>query len=315
VEDVNMKSKHTVKLSTLVAEHELEIIRVSRGYDTALIDSVDINRPGLQLTGYYEFFDRRDIQIIGIVETAYLSGIGHAERLKRFEEFMSRHPSAVVICEEQPILPECLEMAEKYDINLFKDDLPATEFAAQLIGTLRRYLAPRVTRHGVLIEVHGEGLLIMGESGIGKSETAIELIKRGHRLIADDAVEIYRINRKVLSGMAPELIRYYMELRGIGVIDVRRIYGVGAVKPFCDIDLIVNLEAWDENAHYDRLGIESESMEILGVTVPSTTIPVRPGRNLAVIMEVAAINNRQKKMGFNAALQLAENHDRMVNGI
>ena len=204
-------------------------------------------------------------------------------------------------------------MAEKYDRNLFITPMDTSEFQADLISSLKAHLAPRITTHGVLVEVYGEGVLLMGDSGIGKSETALELIKRGHRLIADDAVDIKRISKDELVGSAPELIRYYMELRGIGVINVRHIYGVGAVKPETSIDLVVKMERWEEGKAYDRLGLSSETYDILGVTLPQVTIPVRPGRNLAVIMELAAMNNRQKKMGFNAAEALAGAHDYAID--
>ena len=204
-------------------------------------------------------------------------------------------------------------MAEKYDRNLFITPMDTSEFQADLISSLKAHLAPRITTHGVLVEVYGEGVLLMGDSGIGKSETALELIKRGHRLIADDAVDIKRISKDELVGSAPELIRYYMELRGIGVINVRHIYGVGAVKPETSIDLVVKMERWEEGKAYDRLGLSSETYDILGVTLPQVTIPVRPGRNLAVIMELAAMNNRQKKMGFNAAEALVRVRGVMVH--
>ena len=209
--------------------------------------------------------------------------------------------------------PECVELAEQYDRNLFVTDEDTSTFMADLISYLRNALAPRITCHGVLVEVYGEGLLITGDSGIGKSETALELIKRGHRLIADDAVEIRRVSRDSLIGTAPEMIRYYMELRGIGVVDVRHIYGVGAVKPETSIDLVVKFEIWDDEKRYDRLGLDTEYTEILGARVPCVTIPVGAGRNLAVILELAAMNNRQKKMGYNAAQTLAQDHDRMID--
>ena len=219
----------------------------------------------------------------------------------------------LVICHGMDPFPECLEMAEKYDRNLFLVRKDTSEFMADLIASLSSYLAPRLTQHGVLVEVFGEGVLITGDSGVGKSETALELIKRGHRLVADDAVEIKRINRTTLMGSAPEMIRYYMELRGIGVIDARRIYGVGAVKPETRVDLVVQLEPWEDGKAYDRLGLTTEYCEILNVRVPCVTIPVGPGRNLAVILELAAMNNRQKGMGYNAAQKLADEHDRGID--
>ena len=221
--------------------------------------------------------------------------------------------SALILCHDTQPMPELMELAEKYDRNLLSTKEDTSTFMADLISMLRNAMAPRVTLHGVLVEIYGEGVLIMGDSGVGKSETALELIKRGHRLIADDAVEIRRISRETLIGTAPELIRYYMELRGIGVINARHIFGVGAVKPESNVDLVVNFELWDDDKAYDRLGLETEYTSILGVNVPCVTIPVRPGRNLAVILELAAMNNRQKKMGYNAAVTLAQEHDKMID--
>ena len=227
--------------------------------------------------------------------------------------FMAYDIAALVICHGVKPSPECLAMAERYDRNLFITDQDTSEFMANVIAALHRHLAPRLTMHGVLVEVYGEGVLLTGDSGIGKSETALELIKRGHRLVADDAVEIRLVSKDLLMGNAPEIIRYYMELRGIGVINVRHIYGVGAVKPETTIDLVVKMENWVAGKAYDRLGLESEHEEILGVRLPLVTIPVTPGRNLAVILELAAMNNRQKKMGFNAAEMLAAEHDLAVD--
>jgi HPr kinase/phosphorylase len=272
-----------------------------------------VNRPALQLAGFYNYFDPNRLQIIGRVESTYLELKTEAERRSCFEELMRYDISALVICHGASAFPECLEVAGKYDRNLFVTPEDTSDFMADVISSLHTHLAPRTTMHGVLVEVHGEGVLLTGDSGIGKSETALELIKRGHKLIADDAVDIRRIGRDRLVGTAPELIRYYMELRGIGVVDVRHLYGVGAVKPEGAIDLVVNLEVWDDQKAYDRLGLISETQDILGVTVPSLTIPVRPGRNLAVILELAAMNNRQKKMGYNAAETLASNVDHAVD--
>lgn len=308
-----MISKYSVKLKTLIEEHKLQPLHTSKDYETALIKTTDVNRPAMQLTGFYNYFDPHRIQIIGRVESTYLDTLSPEQRLHSLEQFMQYDISALVICHGAQPFPECLEMAEKYDRNVFLTARDTSEFQADLITSLRTHLAPRITTHGVLVEIYGEGVLLMGDSGIGKSETALELIKRGHRLIADDAVDIKRVNRDNLVGSAPELIRYYMELRGIGVINVRHIYGVGAVKPEGNIDLVVKMEHWEEGKAYDRLGLSSETHEILGITLPQVTIPVRPGRNLAVIMELAAMNNRQKKMGFNAAQTLASDHDYAID--
>ena len=308
-----MPGKYSVKLKTIIEEHNLTPLHLSRDYETALVTTADINRPAMQLTGFYNYFDPKRIQIIGRVESTYLDTLTEEERLESLERFMKYDIAALVICHGVPAFPECIEMAEKYDRNLFITAEDTSAFQADLISSLKKYLAPRITMHGVLVEVYGEGLLITGDSGIGKSETALELIKRGHRLIADDAVEIKRVNKDFLIGSAPEMIRYYMELRGIGVINVRHLYGMGAVKPECNVDLVVRMEPWDDDKAYDRLGLDSESCDILGVTMPQVTIPVRPGRNLAVIMELAAMNNRQKKMGYNAAAALAAEHDRAID--
>lgn len=308
-----MPGKYSVKLSTIVKEHSLEPLHTSKDYETRLLTEADVNRPALQLAGFYNYFDPNRLQILGRVESTYLELKSDDERRQCFEELMKYDLSAMVVCHGARAFPECIEMAEKYDRNLFLTPEDTSDFMADVISSLHTHLAPRTTMHGVLVEVHGEGVLITGDSGIGKSETALELIKRGHKLVADDAVDIRRIGRDRLIGTAPELIRYYMELRGIGVVDVRHLYGVGAVKPEGDIDLVVSLEAWDDDKAYDRLGLTNETQEILGMTVPSITIPVRPGRNLAVILELAAMNNRQKKMGYNAAETLAASVDYAVD--
>ena len=295
------------------AEQGLTVLHAAQDYATREIRTADVNRPGLQLAGFYNYFDPERMQIIGRVESTYLETLTPDQRRERFEQFMRYNIIGLVICHGMDPFPECLEMAEKYDRNLFLVRKDTSEFMADLIAALSSYLAPRLTQHGVLVEVFGEGVLITGDSGVGKSETALELIKRGHRLVADDAVEIKRINRTTLMGSAPEMIRYYMELRGIGVIDARQIYGVGAVKPETRVDLVVQLEPWEDGRAYDRLGLTTEYCEILNVRVPCVTIPVGPGRNLAVILELAAMNNRQKGMGYNAAQKLADEHDRGID--
>ena len=300
-----MRSKYTVLLKTIVQEHNLQVLHAARDYETAKLVTYDVNRPAMQLTGFYNYFDPHRIQIIGRVESTYLDTLTHEQRLDAFERFMQYDIAALVICHGMQPFPECMEMAEKYDRNIFITAEDTSEFQAGVISSLRSHLAPRQTLHGVLVEIYGEGVLLTGDSGIGKSETALELIKRGHRLIADDAVEIRKVGRSRLVGSAPEMIRYYMELRGIGVINVRRIYGIGSVKP--------HLEPWIEGKAYDRLGLTDETETILGVEIPRVTIPVRPGRNLAVILELAAMNNRQKKLGYNAAAALAAEHDAAID--
>ena len=304
--------KYTVNLTQLVKEMELEVLHAASDYEETLIDTADVNRPGLQLTGFFDYFDPRRIQILGRVETAYLEGCRSDDRSMRLEALMRRRPVAVVICHRVEVYPECLEAAKNMDVTLLRSEMDTSEFMAVAIEYLRQCLAPRETKHGVLVEIHGEGVLITGESGVGKSEAALELVKRGHRLIADDAVEIKRTTNKKLHGQAPAMIRHYMELRGIGLIDVRTLYGIGAVKSSVRIELVVHLEQWEPGKTYNRLGIEEETTEILGVSLPYIIVPIRPGRNLAIILETAAMNNRLKRMGYDAARLFVENHD---NGI
>ena len=304
-----MATEYSVLLSTIVKEHELCVVHTSEDYEQAQVVSMAVGRPGLQFAGFFEYFDARRMLVSGKQEHTYLERLSPEERYTAIERLMERKPSALIVCHKVTPLPELTELAKKYDVNVFTSEVDTSEFMAQLISSLHIYLAPRQTIHGVLVEVYGEGLLIKGDSGIGKSETALELIKRGHRLIADDAVEIRRVLGNKLVGQAPAMIRHFMEFRGLGVINARYIYGVGAVKSTQTIHMVVNLENWEDYKPYDRLGVESEYEEILGVNVPSVTIPVRPGRNLAVILELAAMNNRQKKLGYNAAQDLEERHD------
>jgi HPr kinase/phosphorylase len=298
-----MEREYSYKLKTLAEELKLNIVYPSIDYEQILIYTGDVHRPGLQLAGFYDYFDPTRVQIIGRMETAFLHKFDDAERKAKIDILMSKKVPALIVCHDAELMPEYIEAAEKYDVSLFSTSQNTSDVMAAVIGILRKALATRVTRHGVLVEVYGLGVLLMGESGVGKSEAAIELLKRGHRLIADDAVEIKRIDNNVLEGTAPELIRHYVELRGIGVIDVRQIFGVGAVKARQNIHLVVNLEPWREGMLYDRLGINEQHMTILEVDVPALTIPVKPGRNLAIILEVAAMNQRQKFMGYNAALE------------
>lgn len=309
-----MAGNYSVKLADVVAQYdELEIVYASSDFDTKLVQSADLNRPGLQLMGFFDYFDPARIQIMGKAEVTLLQGRSEQSRLSSLGELLSRGCPAVVVAHEQEVMPELLEAARRFDVTVLHTEVDTSEFFAQLIGTLRRYLAPRETRHGVLVEVAGEGMLIIGDSGVGKSETALELIKRGHRLIADDAVEILRTSRTTLEGRAPRLIQNFMELRGVGVIDVKSLFGESAVKPETRIDMVVSLEIWNSEKAYDRMGLDTETMEILGVSLPKVTIPVRPGRNLAIILEVTAINNRQKKAGYNAAQVLAQRVDEIAD--
>ena len=304
-----MSTNYSVKLSKLIDEFGLEVLRGAKGYQDRAIATEDVNRPGLQLTGFFDYFDPERLQVIGLVEVTYLSGLTSQERQERFEMLFEHEVPALIIARGMEPFPECMELAERYDRTILRCNIPTTEFISAIVTSLHNHLAPRITRHGVLVEVYGEGVLLMGDSGVGKSETAIELVKRGHRLIADDAVEIRRLNNRDLVGTAPELIRHYMELRGIGVVDVRRLFGMSAVKEESNIDMVINLEPWREDAIYDRLGVEENFMKVLDVDVPVTTVPVKPGRNLAVIIEVAAMNNRHKKMGYNSALEFTKQID------
>ena len=305
-----MENRYHVLLGKIVQEFNLEVLYAPEGYENIQIKTEDVNRPGLQLTGYFDYFVPQRIQLIGLVETTYLSNLSSEARRTSFEQLFSREIPAVIIAHGVDAYPECLEMAEKYGRTILRTQETTSYIMSAVIGYLRLMLCPRITRHGVLVEVYGEGVLILGESGVGKSETAIELVKRGHRLIADDAVEIRRISKRKLRGSAPELIRHYMELRGIGVVDIHRLFGMSAVKKDADIDMVINLELWRDDAVYDRLGVEEQYTSIFDVNVPTLTVPVKPGRNLAVIIEVAAMNNRNKKMGYNAALEFTEQINR-----
>ncbi|MBU5434640.1 HPr(Ser) kinase/phosphatase [Pseudoflavonifractor sp. MSJ-37] len=301
-----MSTPQSVKLGTLIDEFDLEVLRGAEGHRDREINIEDINRPGLQLTGFFDYFDPSRIQVVGLVESTYLDGISSEERRARFEALFRHDIPAFIIARGMEPFPECMEMAEQYDRTVLRTKESTSGIISAIVTSLHNHLAPRITRHGVLVEIYGEGVLILGDSGVGKSETAIELVKRGHRLIADDAVEIRRMNNRTLMGTAPELIRHYIELRGIGVVDVRRIFGMVAIKEESEIDMVVNLEPWREDAVYDRLGLDELYVDILDVKVPNITIPVKPGRNLAVIIEVAAMNNRNKKMGFNSALEFTK---------
>ena len=296
-----MSTEYTIPLFQIEKEFALERITVPDNYESVLIRTTDVWRPGLTLTGFYDIFDRERISVIGNAEHAYLCGLDDRDRQQKISAFVEHLPVAIVFSRDLPVFPELREKAEELGIPVLKTKEKTSSFLAALISSLNTHLAPRITRHGVLVEVYGEGLLILGDSGIGKSETAIELVKRGHRLIADDAVEIKRVSPKTLVGSAPEIIKHYVELRGIGIVDIRRIFGMGAVKETEKIDLVINLEHWIKDKMYDRLGLDDEKVNILGNDIPAITIPVMPGRNLAIILEIAAMNHRQKKMGYNTA--------------
>lgn len=298
-----MDREYSYKLKTLVEELKLDVVYASKDFELVQIFAGEVHRPGLQLAGFYDYFDPARVQIMGRMETSFLSTFSDVERREKVDYYMSNKFPALIICHDAELMPEFMEAAEKYDVSILSTSRSTSGIMSALIGILKKALAQRVTRHGVLVEVYGLGILLMGESGVGKSEAAIELLKRGHRLIADDAVEIKAVDYNQLEGTAPELIRDYVELRGIGVIDVRKIFGVGAVKTRQYINLVVTLEPWKEGMLYDRLGISEQTITILGIDVAAITIPVKPGRNLAIILEVAAMNQRQKLMGYNAALE------------
>ncbi|MFV0401278.1 MAG: HPr(Ser) kinase/phosphatase [Oscillospiraceae bacterium] len=299
-----MATKYSVQLSHLIAAHKLQSVYLPKDAAEIEIVTTEVNRPGLQIAGFYEYFDAQRLQIFGMGEFAYLQGLNASKRAESMDRFFASAPVASVVARDLPIFSEMMDAAKKHQSPLLHTELPTSEFMSAVISTLNVEMAPRQTRHGVLVEVHGEGILLLGESGVGKSETAMELVKRGHRLIADDAVEVRRVSAKTLVGTSPENIRHFMELRGIGIINVRQIFGIGAVKVTQQIDMVINLELWDQQKNYDRMGMENEYCEILGNQVPCLTIPVKPGRNLAIIIEVAAMNNRQKMMGYNSAKEL-----------
>ncbi|MGN0550535.1 MAG: HPr(Ser) kinase/phosphatase [Acutalibacteraceae bacterium] len=299
-----MAAEFTVSLANIIEELSLKTVFTPEDPEKILISSRDIDRPGLELTGYLEFFDKNRIIVLGNTELSYLSTLTKEEKVRILSAIIERRPPAIIISRGIEASAELLEICKDNSVPVLSSADTTSSLTAALVSHLNVELAPRLTRHGVLVEVYGEGILLTGDSGVGKSETAIELIKRGHRLIADDAVEIRKVSKKSLVGSSPENIRHFIELRGIGIINARRIFGMGAVKLTEKIDMVINMEIWDSSKVYDRMGMDNEYTEILGIEVPILTIPVKPGRNLAVIIEVAAMNNRQKKMGYNAAQEL-----------
>ena len=299
-----MPEVYTIPLSKIIHELQLETAFLPKSADDILIQSRDVVRPGMELNGYHEYFDPNRIAVLGRAEMYMLESLKPERRAMALDSYLSLKPPAVIVARGLDPGKDFMEIAETYHVPVLRTTESTSNVVASLVAYLNVELAPRITRHGVLVEVYGEGILLVGDSGVGKSETAIELIKRGHRLIADDAVEIRRVSSKSLVGQSPENIRHFIELRGIGIINARRIFGMGAVKLQEKIDMCINLEIWDATKVYDRMGMDSEYTEILGIKVPVMTIPVKPGRNLAIIIEVAAMNNRQKKMGYNAAYEL-----------
>ena len=304
-----MFTVYSVPLTTLVKEFDLEVAYRATDYESIQLTVADVARPGLQLAGYFDHFEPMRLQVMGNVEVSYMEKLSEAERAITLDRFCSYKFPALLVTRYNPLDPICLEMAKKHNVTILRCHETTSNIVSAIIAYLSAALAPRITRHGVLMEIYGEGVLVLGESGMGKSEAAVELLKRGHRLIADDAVEIRKVSGTNLIGTAPKLIRNYVELRGIGIVNVAKLFGIGAVKTENEIDMVVNVVPWDNHAVYDRIGLEEQYMDILGVQVPMNTIPITPGRNLAVILEVAAMNNRQRKMGYNPAKEFTEQMD------
>ncbi len=298
------KSGFSVPLMEIVEEFKLQQLNTVENMDKIMVSNNEVNRSGLQLAGFFDYFDNTRIQMIGTVESTYLEQMPEENKKAVLEALFKQQIPAIIISRDIEPPPCLVEIATRYQTPVLRTKVSTSRFMSALIAYLNLMLAERETRHGVLVEVYGEGILLLADSGVGKSETAIELVKRGHRLVADDAVEIKKVSDKSLVGSAPEIIRHFIELRGIGIIDVKQIFGMGAVKDTEKIDMVIHLENWQAHKQYDRLGLNTEYTNILGIDIPSLTIPVKPGRNLAVIVEVAAMNNRQKKMGYNAAQAL-----------
>lgn len=309
-----MASTYTVLLSELASEFKLDFFYRSTDFEKIHVTVDDISRPGLHLAGFFDHYEPMRVYVCGTVETAYLQKLTPEERIIIFDHFLSYKCPALIFARGFEPMPECLEMAKKYDVTVLGTKDTTSYIVSSLITYLKSSLAPRVTRHGVLVEIYGEGILINGDSGIGKSETAIELLKRGHRLVADDAVEIRRVSNS-LYGTAPEIIRHYIEIRGVGVIDVQQLFGMGAVQFDTEIDLVIQLEQWEDGKFYDRLGLGEEKYTMLDVSLPIVTIPVRPGRNLAGIVEIATMKNRQMKYGYNAARDFVTQFDSKVDAM
>ena len=305
-----MNTNQTYLLNSLIADLDLKVAYLPE--QKIYVTNANVNRPGLPLSGFFNHFEPSRIQIFGKTEYNFLQQMDDDVRRERLTAFLSKQPKAIVYSTSLEPSEITLELARKFEVPILMTELSSSEFMAALILLLNNVLAPCITCHGVLVEVYGEGVLILGDSGIGKSETAIELVKRGHRLIADDAVELRRVSHQTIVGSAPEMIRHYVELRGIGIVDVKRIFGTSAVKNTEKVELIINLKPWEKGVSYDRMGIESEYTDLLGIKIPSNTVPVHPGRNLSVIIEIAAINNRQKRMGYNTAKEFNE---KLLNNI
>lgn len=302
-----LAAKYTISLEKIVKTHGFEVVYTPKDISEVFVSSPDVYRPGLIFAGFAKYFDPERIQFLGAAETEYIKSFEPKERIEIIKRLLSRKPVAVVLTRNLKYTDEFIELAKEYEVPLLSTAEGTSSSMSTLIAYLNVELAPRITRHGVFVEIYGEGVLILGDSGVGKSETALELVNRGHRLIADDAVEIRKVSHKTLVGSAPENIRHFIELRGVGVINARRLFGIGSVKISEKIDMVVQLEPWDPDKTYDRMGLETETIDILGISVPINVVPVNPGRNISIIIETAAMNNRQKKMGYNAARQLLHN--------
>ena len=307
------KVKRTpASLKNMVETFNMEILHKGRDFDNTVVTISDVNRPALQLVGFYDYFDDKRLQILGRGEMQFLERMTEAERTRVFNKLLSYPFPAMIVARDMEAPSELVQMANKHDRTLLRSAESTVDVTSKLIDYLNRALAPQITRHGVLMNIYGQGVLMIGDSGIGKSETAIELLKRGHRLVADDAVEIRRISDS-LYGSAPEIIRHYIEIRGIGIIDVQQLFGMGAVQFDSDIEIVIHLEPWQDGKFYDRLGLEGDTYTILGVQLPYVTIPVRPGRNLAGIVEIAAMKNRQMRYGYNSARDFMTQFDQKMD--
>jgi HPr kinase/phosphorylase len=297
---------YTVTLDKVIDNFQFECVSCGDKVKNIQITTTELNRPGIHLTGFVQYFSPERIQIMGTTEMEYLRSFTPEIRMEKLAAFFELGFPCMIISRNQEIFGEILECSEIYGIPVLRSGDITSTLTSTLYSYLNIELAPRTNMHGVFVEVYGEGILILGDSGAGKSETALEIVKRGHRLVADDNVEVRKVSEKTLVGTSPDVIRHFIEIRGLGILDVKNLYGVGAVKMTENINLVVNLETWDDKKEYERLGLEDQYMEILGISVPSLIVPVGPGRNLAIIIEVAAMNNRQRKMGYNAAKALAE---------
>lgn len=303
---------YTVELKKLIEKMNLENCTPDINLDDIQISQTDVNRPALQLAGFFDYFDSDRVQVIGHVENAYMQKMEKDHGVGIMTKLLEYKVPCIVYCRNIEIEPDFILLATKFGVPILRTGKTTSSFMAEVIRWLNVELAPRISIHGVLVDVYGEGLLIMGESGIGKSEAALELIKRGHRLVTDDVVEIKKVSDDTLIGTAPDITRHFIELRGIGIIDVKTLFGVESVKDTQSINLVIKLEEWNKDQEYDRLGLDEQYTEFLGNKVVCHSIPIRPGRNLAIICESAAVNYRQKKMGYNAAREL---YNRVTNNL